>query len=79
MKESRTILLGQILRIYNDHNKFIWKNFNTDRVLLRELILEEYGSYIEYIRSEKDIVADALSIFTLNRNQRTTQNYSYQK
>ena len=34
--------------------------FNTDRVLKRRLILEEYGPDIEYIKCEKNIVAYTL-------------------
>ena len=43
IKEFRTILLGQRLRIYNDHKKLTCKNFNTDIVLRQRLIIEEYG------------------------------------
>ena len=34
---------------------------------------------IAYIKVEKNIVADALSIFTLNGNQETTHNSTYKK
>ena len=34
--------------------------FNTDRVLIWRLIIEEYGPYIEYIKGENKIFADAL-------------------
>ena len=33
LKEFRTILLGQKLKIYTDHKNLTCKNFNTDRVL----------------------------------------------
>ena len=36
-------------------------------------ILEDYGTDIEYLKGEKNIVADALSIFLLNGNQDTTE------
>ena len=49
LKEFRTILLGQKLRIYNDHNNLTCKTFNTNRVLRLRLILEYYGPDIEYI------------------------------
>ena len=35
----RTILLGQKIRIYTDPKNLIYKNFNTDRVLIWRLIL----------------------------------------
>ena len=75
----RTILLGQNLRIYTDYKNLTCKNFNTNRVLIWRLILEEYGPDIEYIKGEKNIVADALSRFTLIGNQETTQKFTDQK
>ena len=41
------------------------------------LILEDYGPDIEYIKGEKNIVSDALSIFPLNGNQENTHKSSY--
>ena len=69
LKDFITILLGQQLRIYTDHKNLTCKNINTDRVLIRRLILEEYGPDIEYIKGEKNIVIDTLSISPLNGNQ----------
>ena len=43
LKEFRTIVLGQKLRIYTYHKNFTCKSFNTDRVLIWKLITEEYG------------------------------------
>ena len=40
LKEFRTILLGQKLRIYTDHKNLTCNNFNTNRVLIWRLILE---------------------------------------
>ena len=48
-------------------------------MLLWRLIHEEYGPDIEYIQSDKNIVADALSILTINGNQDTTQESTLQK
>ena len=53
LKEFKTILLGKILRIYSDHKNLTCKMFNTDRVLIWRLILEEYSPYIEYIQGDK--------------------------
>ena len=60
LKYFRSILLGQKLKIYTDHKNNTYKSFDTDRVLKQRLILEEYGPYIEYIKGEKNVVADAL-------------------
>ena len=72
MKRFRTILLGQTLWIYTDHKNPTCNFFNTDRVLRWILIIEEYGPDIEYIKGEKNIVADWISRILLNGNQETT-------
>ena len=79
IKELRTILLGQKLRIHTDHKKLICDFFDIDRVLRWRLIIEEYGTYIEYIKGEKNIVTDGLSRIHLNGNQETTHKSSYQQ
>ena len=79
MKKFRTILLGKKIRIYTDNKNLTCKNFNTNIVLRWRLILREYGTYIEYIKGEKNIVADALSRFPLNGNYDTTHKSTYQK
>ena len=48
-------------------------------VWYKSLILEQYGPDIEYIKDEKNIVADALSRFPLNGNQETAQKSTYQQ
>ena len=70
--EFRTIIFGQKLRIYTDHKNLTCKIFNTDRVFIWRLILEEYFPGIEYIKGDKNIVAYVLSRITLNGNQETT-------
>ena len=79
LKDFRMILLGQKLWIYTDHKNRTREKFNTDRVLIRRLILEEYDTDIEYIKSENNIVTDKLSRIPLNGNQETTQNSTYQQ
>ena len=53
--------------------------FNTDRIFIWRLILEDFDPKIEYIKGEKNIALDALSISTLNGNQETTQVLTYNK
>ena len=79
LKDFRAILLGQRLRIYTDHKNLTCNFSTTDRVLRWRLILEEYGPYVEYIKGEKNIVADGISRILLNINQQTTQNSTYQQ
>ena len=49
----------------------------TLHVFICILILEYYGPNIEYIRSDKNIVANALSRFPMNRNQETTKYFTH--
>ena len=77
LKESRTILLGQQLKIYTDHNNLICKNFSTDHILWWVIIIEEYSPYIEYIPGAKNIVAYALSRLPTKGNQETTHESMY--
>ena len=51
--------------------------FNTDRLLRWRLILESYGTDIEYIEVNKNILADALSRLRITGNQNTTYNSTY--
>ena len=61
LKEFRNILLGHEIRVFTDHKNLTYKNFNTERVMRWRLILEEFGPQLNYIKGEKNIVADALS------------------
>ena len=79
LKEFIIILISHKLRIYTDHIKLTCNKFNTDRVLIWRLILEEYGPYIEYIKGEKNMVSEKLSILPLNGNKETAHNSIYQK
>ena len=53
--------------------------YNTDRVLIWRPIIEEYVPYQEYIKVEKNIVAERLSRIPLNGNQETTQKSTHQQ
>ena len=61
LKEFRNILLGHKVIVHTNHKNLTCKNFNTERVMRWRLILEEYGPTLNYIKGEKNIVADALS------------------
>ena len=71
LKYFINILLGQKLRIYTGHKNLTCKNFNTNILLRWRLTLEEYGPDIEYIKDDKNIVANPISRFPLNGNQET--------
>ena len=61
LKEFRTILLGQQLKIYTDHKNLTFNNFNVERVMRWRMVLEEYDPELIYIKGTSNIVADALS------------------
>jgi hypothetical protein len=61
LKEFRNILLGQTITVHTDHKNLTYKHFNTERAMRWRLVLEEYGPELEYIKGERNVVADALS------------------
>ena len=50
---------------------------NNDRVLRWRLIVEEYGTMIEYTQGKKYVLPDTISRFTINRNHETPQKSTY--
>ena len=77
LKQFRTILLGQRLKIYTNNKNLTCNLFNTDRVLRWRIIPEEFGTNIEYIQVNKNIMAYVLSIFPININPETTHESNY--
>ena len=67
------------MRIYTDNKNLTCKTFNTIRVLIWRLILEDYITDIKYIKGDKNKVIDALSRLPLNGTQETTKKYTYKK
>ena len=61
LKEFRNILLGHKIKVYTDHENLTYKQFNSSRVMRWRLLIEEFGPELEYIKGQKNIVADALS------------------
>ena len=67
LKEFRNILLGHQVIVHTDHKNLTCKNFNTERVMRWRLILKEYGPVLNYIKGDKNIVADALSRIVMSK------------
>ena len=61
LKEHRNILLGQQIKVFTDHKNLVHKTFNTERVMRWQLIIEEFGPKLTYIKGSHNVVADALS------------------
>ena len=61
LNEFRNILLGQQIHVHTDHKNLMYKTFNSDRVMQWRLYIEEYSPDLQYIKGEKNAVADALS------------------
>jgi hypothetical protein len=68
LKEFKNILLGQNIRVYTDHKNLMFKNFNTERVMRWRLVLEEFGPDLNYVKGERNKVADALSRLNIDNS-----------
>ena len=79
LKEFRTILLGQQLKIYTDHKNLTFSNFNTERVMRWRMVLEEYSPELIYIKGPDNVVADALSCLDLLPEPETTELFNLQE
>ena len=61
LKEFRTILLGQKIKVYTDHQNLTFAKHNSDRVMRWRLYIEEYSPDLTFIAGKDIAVADALS------------------
>lgn len=61
LKEFKTILFGQQIKIHTDHENLTSNTLTSDRVMRWRLYIEEYSPDLHYIKGEDNVVADALS------------------
>ena len=64
----RNILLGQEIHVHTDQKNITYKTFNFDRVMQWRLYIEEYSPDLQYIKGEKNVVADTLSRLDMEEN-----------
>ena len=77
LKQFRTILLGNRIKIYTDHKNLTYPttDYRSDRVLRQRLLIEEYGAEIYYIKGVKNVVADALSRLPMVENKPSEESF----
>ena len=79
LKEFHSILYGNRVEVHTDHRNLTYNNStHQQRVLRQQLILEEYGVTLHYIKGTRNIAADALSRLPIN-NEKHTSNVNKKK
>ena len=68
LKEFRSILLGQQIKVYTDHKNLVYdaSGMTSQQVLRWCLLLKEFSPDICYIKGEHNRVTDALSRLSIN-------------
>jgi hypothetical protein len=61
LQEFRNILLGHCIQVFTHHQNLMYKQFNTEWVMRWQLLSEEFGPELIYIKGKHNVVADALS------------------
>ncbi len=69
LKECRTVLLGQQIKVFTDHKNLVCEHFNTERVMSWCLLLEEFGLQLTCIKGPHNVVADALSCMEISEDK----------
>eukprot|EP00957_Ditylum_brightwellii_P030977 2346843-Ditylum_brightwellii.AAC.1 len=63
LKEFKNILLGHKTMVFTDHKNLTQEalGYTSERVMRWQLLMEDFGSDINYIKGEANSVADAIS------------------
>ena len=69
----RSMLLGQVIKIWTDHKNLTYDNtdFSSDRILHQRLIIEEFGATTNFFSVVNNETADALSRLDTRSNEFT--------
>ena len=69
LEEFRNILLGQRIKAYTDHQNLTYTNWNTQRIMRWQLIIEEISPELICLKGKTNIMADALSKLEINMSK----------
>ena len=62
LKSYRNILLGHNIVVHTDHKNLVYKTFNTERVMRWQLIIEEFGPELRYIKGQHNLLDHVLKL-----------------
>ena len=81
LKEYQNILYGQDIKIHTDHKNLTCVNFNTQRVIRWQMVIEDFGPELAYIPGPTNVIADAISRLdrTNTRKEKQTNCNSFTK
>ena len=76
LKEFKNVLLGHKIMIFTDHKNLTQEalGYTSERVMRWQLLMEEFGPEINYIKGKANTVADAISRLDYNGNDQTKLN-----
>jgi len=76
LKEYRNILLGQEIKVFTDHKNLVHKHFHTEPVMRWQLLLEEFGPKLTYVKGSNNIIADALSLLEIAEEELSAEAFA---
>jgi len=71
LRTYRTMLFGYPLIIFTDYKNLIFAKFSSDRVICWHLYAEEFAPEFRYLPGAQNVVADALSLLKMEKQDST--------